>query len=105
MHHARLPAAAPEAIRTRCHFSDMIVLYRTAMDCRTFRRNIRSWLEGDVNGRTLASLRAHEASCHDCRELHEAHASVRDNVFAYRDERVSAFVTDLVRWATARRRA
>ena len=75
------------------------------MDCRTFRRLLRSRIAGELDERSLASSRAHEEDCRDCRELHELQRSVGAALLAWRDERPSPFVTDLTQWAKAHDRA
>lgn len=75
------------------------------MDCRTFRRLLRSRIAGELDGRSLASSRAHEDVCRDCHELHELQRSVGAALLSYRDERLSPFVTDLAQWVRARDRA
>ena len=74
------------------------------MDCKSFRRLIRSRIAGDLDARFLASSRAHEETCPNCRELFELQRSVDAALLAYRDERPSPFVTDLMEWARARQR-
>jgi len=75
------------------------------MDCRTFRRLLRSRIAGELDGRSLASSRMHEEGCPGCRELHELQRSVASALLAYRGERLPHFVTDMQQWVNARKRA